>query len=180
MTSVQSPFAPAPLELVRTFVNTRDLEMGTDVLDDAEEWGTWCDARGLPTASDEESRVLLRGLREAIRAALLANHDRLPIPQRALDAFNATLAWAAARPEFTTRGLTLQPVGAAAQQVAGEILRVTAEAVEDGTWSRLKACRNDACLWAFYDHSRSRTGQWCSMEICGNRNKQARWRDRHR
>ncbi|GGT04090.1 hypothetical protein GCM10010176_055360 [Nonomuraea spiralis] len=44
--------------------------------------------------------------------------------------------------------------------------------------SRLKACANDECEWAFYHHSRSRTRRWCSMELCGNRAKQTRWRDR--
>ncbi|MER7367820.1 CGNR zinc finger domain-containing protein [Nonomuraea wenchangensis] len=35
---------------------------------------------------------------------------------------------------------------------------------------------NDRCQWAFYDHSRSRTGRWCSMRVCGHRVEQARWR----
>ncbi|WP_245775276.1 CGNR zinc finger domain-containing protein [Nonomuraea wenchangensis] len=34
----------------------------------------------------------------------------------------------------------------------------------------------DRCQWAFYDHSRSRTGRWCSMRVCGNRVEQARRR----
>jgi predicted RNA-binding Zn ribbon-like protein len=60
--------------------------------------------------------------------------------------------------------------------VVARVVAATARALADGTWSRLKACRNDACRWGFYDHSRSRTGQWCSMAICGNRAKQTRWR----
>ncbi|WP_221891064.1 CGNR zinc finger domain-containing protein [Microbispora sp. KK1-11] len=51
-----------------------------------------------------------------------------------------------------------------------------AAALADGTWARLKVCVNDDCQWAFYDNSRSRTGRWCSMRLCGNRAKQARWR----
>ena len=45
------------------------------------------------------------------------------------------------------------------------------QSVADGTWSRLKACREDDCHWAFYDRSRNRSGQWCVMAVCGNRNK---------
>jgi len=48
------------------------------------------------------------------------------------------------------------------------------------TWSRLKACRDDACQWAFYDHSKNRSGTWCSMADCGNRTKTRAFRQRAR
>jgi predicted RNA-binding Zn ribbon-like protein len=48
--------------------------------------------------------------------------------------------------------------------------RHAAVAMLDGTWSRLKACRE--CRWAFYDHSRNGAGSWCSMAVCGSRVKQ--------
>jgi predicted RNA-binding Zn ribbon-like protein len=41
----------------------------------------------------------------------------------------------------------------------------------DGSFARLKACPHKACGWAFYDISRNRSSQWCSMRICGNRTK---------
>ena len=47
-----------------------------------------------------------------------------------------------------------------------------------GTWSRFKACRKDTCGWIFYDHSRNRSSNWCSMTICGNRSKTAGYRRR--
>ncbi|MFI6918830.1 CGNR zinc finger domain-containing protein [Nonomuraea spiralis] len=80
--------------------------------------------------------------------------------------------------EFTGRQAVLTsdrpgPAGAVARVVG-----VVARAMADGTWARLKACANDECEWAFYDHSRSRTRRWCSMELCGNRAEQTRWRDR--
>ena len=43
--------------------------------------------------------------------------------------------------------------------------------MRDGHWQRMKACRNPQCRWVFYDHSRNRTGTWCSMRVCGNRHK---------
>jgi predicted RNA-binding Zn ribbon-like protein len=46
----------------------------------------------------------------------------------------------------------------------------------DGSWSRLKACRQ--CGWAFYDYSRNRSGSWCSMQLCGNRTKTRAYRRR--
>ncbi|ASF06270.1 CGNR zinc finger domain-containing protein [Nocardia brasiliensis] len=44
-------------------------------------------------------------------------------------------------------------------------------AVSAGTWTRMKACREPSCRWAFYDHSRNRGRTWCSMNVCGNRVK---------
>ena len=35
-------------------------------------------------------------------------------------------------------------------------------------------------MWAFYDHSRNRSGTWCEMGKCGNRAKARRWRERHK
>jgi predicted RNA-binding Zn ribbon-like protein len=46
----------------------------------------------------------------------------------------------------------------------------------DGTWHRLKACRQ--CAWAYYDYSKNRSATWCSMAICGNRTKTRAYRRR--
>ena len=51
------------------------------------------------------------------------------------------------------------------------LLAIVAEAVAAGTWTRLKACREPSCRWAYYDYSRNRRRTWCSMDICGNRAK---------
>ena len=50
----------------------------------------------------------------------------------------------------------------------------------DRSWPRLKACPAEDCHWAFYDHSRNRSGTWCEMGECGNRAKARRFRERHR
>jgi predicted RNA-binding Zn ribbon-like protein len=51
------------------------------------------------------------------------------------------------------------------------LLAITATAMLDGTWQRLKACPGHECGWAFYDHSRNQTSRWCSMAVCGGRAK---------
>ncbi len=50
----------------------------------------------------------------------------------------------------------------------------------DGSWQRLKACRNDACRWVFYDASKNRSGTWCTMSICGDKLKARAYRRRRR
>jgi predicted RNA-binding Zn ribbon-like protein len=47
---------------------------------------------------------------------------------------------------------------------------------EDFTY--IKACEGPACALLFADHTRGHTRRWCSMEICGNRAKQAAHRNR--
>ena len=49
----------------------------------------------------------------------------------------------------------------------------------DGSWTRLKACLDTGCGWAFYDRSRNRSGQWCDT-TCGSRHKVRAYRARRR
>lgn len=60
--------------------------------------------------------------------------------------------------------------------VVGDLVGVVAAEVADGSWVRLKLCRDDGCRWAYYDRSRNWSGRWCSMEVCGNRNKARSYR----
>lgn len=173
-----APHAPGELELVRAFVNTLDVEEGVDLLADDTSWRPWAIERGLGGAASTADLRRLRRLRESLRSGLMANHDGAPLPVPTRDELDEALSWSGARATVTERGLALTPRGNGPRRLAAAVVEATTSALTDGTWSRLKACQDDRCRWAFYDHSRSRTGQWCSMEICGNRNKQARWRDR--
>jgi predicted RNA-binding Zn ribbon-like protein len=42
----------------------------------------------------------------------------------------------------------------------------------------VRSCKEKSCQWLFIDSSKSHSRRWCSMEICGNRNKSQRYRDR--
>ena len=60
------------------------------------------------------------------------------------------------------------------------ILVVVLESMADGTWHRLKTCRSETCEWVFYDSSKNHSAAWCSMRVCGNRQKARRYRSRKR
>ena len=173
-----SPVTPAPgqLEFVRAFVNTLDIEAGTDQLHDLTTWRTWADKHNVDAHASREDLQFARHLRESLRAGMLANHDRLPVPDSTVDALNEAADRANAGVRFTPDGAQVQASGTGMNAVFGLLVSVLSTAMNDGTWARLKTCAADDCQWAFYDSSRSRTGQWCSMSICGNRAKQARWR----
>ncbi|MGH3145587.1 MAG: CGNR zinc finger domain-containing protein [Rubrobacter sp.] len=67
---------------------------------------------------------------------------------------------------------------------AGRVLAIVARSVDDGPFSRLKACPD--CRWVFYDKSRSRTRVWCGMyageggRACGTIAKVRRYRLRRK
>lgn len=67
-------------------------------------------------------------------------------------------------------------VNGALEQLVGD----AAVAEVRGTLRRLKICAAVDCRFAFYDHSRSRTSRWCSMQTCGNRLKTRQYRQRRR
>jgi predicted RNA-binding Zn ribbon-like protein len=68
-------------------------------------------------------------------------------------------------------------VGTARDALDG-VVAIALGAMLDGSWSRLKACRN--CCWSFYDYSPNRSATWCSMQLCGNRTKTRAYRRRQR
>lgn len=59
------------------------------------------------------------------------------------------------------------------------IARSGAEIIAEGTQARLRLCANPHCGLFFYDDSRTRRRRWCSMAVCGNRNKVAAFARKH-
>ncbi|GAA1826740.1 CGNR zinc finger domain-containing protein [Agromyces salentinus] len=170
------PSAPGELEFVRSFVNTLDVEKGTDQLRDGTSWMAWATEHQVRGAASAADLAVAREVREAIREAMIANHDRSGLPAGAISALDMIADRANVKVRFSATGARLRGSGAGIDAAFARIVTAVAESIADDTWTRLKACVNDECQWAFYDTSRSRTGQWCSMSICGNRAKQSRWR----
>jgi predicted RNA-binding Zn ribbon-like protein len=78
------------------------------------------------------------------------------------------------------RGLGLRPARDGSESAIASLLAVVYEALVDGTWSRLRACRKASCRFAYYDHTKNRSRAWCSMASCGNQAKAQRRRQRER
>jgi predicted RNA-binding Zn ribbon-like protein len=183
--SVETKPAPMPLLLVQSFVNTWDGDHGSDLLlepaagrDWLTEAGLWSTER-LPEPADLH---LARGVREGIRAMLVANSGGpLPTPGE-LQPLRAVAK--ASRPALQVGSggqvsLSTEPASEPGTDLLA-LLLVIRDAQRDGTWPRLKACGNPDCRWAFYDRSHSRAGAWCDMASCGNRIKNRRLRQRQR
>ena len=152
--------APEPLRRVQLLVNSIDLE-------NRREWiGDWLEENGLGEA--EADRAV--ALRESLRALVLANNG-VRLDDKSVAALNASAKRIS--PELDPSGrLSLVADGDALDAVVA----VALGAMLDGTWGRLKACRN--CRWSFYDYSPNRSATWCSMQLCGNRTKTRAYRRR--
>jgi predicted RNA-binding Zn ribbon-like protein len=175
--------APGRIEFVREFVNTRDIEEGTDELEDAEAASAWLRSKDLSDdaeALSEKDRRRLVAVREALRALLLANNAGEPPPAEALDVLNEGSATASLSLRFEPEGAELVSAGGGANAALAELLAIVHSSMRDGTWERLKACPAEDCHWAFYDRSRNRSATWCQMGACGNRSKARAFRARRR
>jgi len=170
------------LDLVRDYVNTLDFETGIDTISTPDELATWFSEQGLVDdlvePSDEEHADAL-AVREAIRELLLANNG----VEADSAAASRTLEEAGRAAHLGVRFEDGRPVLAAEgddpRAAIGRIVATVAELAPTDEWKRLKTCRHETCRVAFYDKSRNRSRAWCSMEVCGNREKARNFRHRH-
>jgi predicted RNA-binding Zn ribbon-like protein len=168
------PKAPGRLALLQTFINTHnhDLPADWDRLGTADKAGAWLRQNGLLGAGDRLSGAdaeRLRGVREALRALAVANHDGEP-PVAALEALRRAAGAAALGVGIDDAGRTrLEPRVGGVDAVVAALLGILHEAQLTGQWQRLKGCRQ--CEYAFFDRSKNRSAAWCAMAICGNRTK---------
>ncbi|WP_285501382.1 CGNR zinc finger domain-containing protein [Actinokineospora sp. NBRC 105648] len=142
------------VELVLDFLNTVDVEQHTDVLDDPVRWHAWLAERDL---ADDPTRA--RPVRDGLRASVGGTEAPKPPPVSVTVELGET-------PELV------------AAEVTGAVLAAATRLAVLGEWSRMKICPADDCEWAFFDRSRNRSRTWCSMRVCGNREKARAWRER--
>jgi len=153
-----------PADLIVRFINTLDVEAGTDALDSVDGWRSWLRDQELegcfePASPDDLPHV--RELRDDLRA--LACGERCGQVQQV-----------GIQVSLNADGT----VELSARSAVGLIAAAAAKVAIERRLDRIKICPADDCRWAFYDTSRNRSRQWCSMEVCGNRAKARAHRER--
>jgi predicted RNA-binding Zn ribbon-like protein len=170
---------------LQSFLNTRwDLEHeAVEQLQSPEQLNAWfAERRLLEPGTKLTSADLRRALevREGLRALLFVNNGATP-DDDAIQRLDRALGPPALTVRFDVDATPrLAAAGSDIDAALGSLARIVAVAQIDGSWARLKACRGVHCGWAFYDHSRNKSGSWCSMAVCGSRSKAREYRRRQR
>ena len=153
-----------PAELLVDFLNTLDVDEGTDALATGESWRGWLETHELgcfDVATGEAELAQARQLRDDLRA-------------RAAGEPCAQVRQVGIQVALTGDG----QVELSAEGPVGFLAAAAATVAIEQRLDRVKICPADDCRWAFYDISRNRSRQWCSMEVCGNRAKARAHRER--
>jgi predicted RNA-binding Zn ribbon-like protein len=192
--------APGDLAILQAFVNTLDIEQGTDALASPADLDHWLRAAGLlagAAAAPARTRDLAAAieLREALRG-VLRSHVSHQASADGADTQNfaggryvtgadpaTRLADIAGNVQASLQAdgrgnVFVVPAGSGPAAGLAKLLLIAATATTVGTWTRLKVCSADDCQWAFYDRSPRRNGCWCTMQICGSRAKSRAYRAR--
>lgn len=173
--------APGELALVQALVNTLDLEANTDDVGDPVVLKAWLVRFGLlggSAAVAERDWQMMMALRESLRQALMLNNGET-LGEPVLDRLNHVVSQFQITVAFRSDGradITQSSTGIAG--AAGQLLVIVAQAIMDGSWTRLKVCSSSSCRWAFYDSSKNQSGRWCTMSVCGSRLKARQYRKR--
>ena len=163
-------------------MNTLNLTTGLDVIADPFQLSDWLQRKSLhsertPSIQDVAWAI---DFREALRGLVSGNSGGTP-SSAAVEIVDRAARAASLGLRFHQGGAaTLDPLGSGLEGAVTSVLVAMHAAMADGAWSRIKICKNPACLWAFYDRSRNRSGIWCEMAACGNRMKARRFRQRRR
>jgi predicted RNA-binding Zn ribbon-like protein len=170
-------------ELIRDFVNTRDLLENEEQLGTPDALVDWLEGQALIRGGVKATPADLRRaieLREALRQLLL-EHTGVEVDR---DSASGVLDRTARRARielcFEQCHGSLTPASVGVDAGLGRLVIHVHHAMSDGSWERLKACRAADCEWAFIDEARNHSRAWCSMKSCGNREKARAFRERHR
>jgi predicted RNA-binding Zn ribbon-like protein len=179
---IESKVAPGPLIAVQALANSQPSEDQGELLLDVETTRYWLlrfgfGADGIVVTEDDRERLieLRRCVRVLIEANLTGEQDEAANERLAALAADHPVRVVVASDGSV--GLDLAPV-ASVDALIAQLIGIVLRAQIDGTWERLKICAADTCRWAFYDASKNRRGHWCSMEVCGNREKNRSYRER--
>jgi predicted RNA-binding Zn ribbon-like protein len=177
------PGSDNPSALLVDFANTLDIDgdVTTELIGTPDELGRWLAEHGLLPARavvTGDDVLTAHALRDGLRAVMASHHDGATAPAAALGLLESAAAELSLRVAFSGGRPHLIPMGEDARQALGAILVAVEEAAAEGTWPRLKLCQASTCQVAFHDTSKNQSRQWCSMRVCGNRQKTRAYRRR--
>ncbi|MGP4027463.1 CGNR zinc finger domain-containing protein [Actinomadura sp. 3N407] len=175
------PELPPSIRPIIAFLNTVDVEEGTDVFNEGSAaLADWLVEQGLcpslpaVTASDLQAAI---DLRRGLRGLALANTGEQPdlddvrAAQVVLASLPFTIRLPADANSTRTGPVLATDSGGSVSGALGQIAAAYLAASVRGEWSRVRRCPAHDCAWVFWDASKNASRRWCSMRVCGNRTK---------
>lgn len=167
------------------FLNTLPVMKGIplDLIGDRQSLEKWARQANIETSTGSESDSIedLKALRAILATAFDRLAASLPLPRETLADINRRIERSGTRSHLVDRdGLPVleerttlvgPPVATA---VAWDFARFLGEFDPD----RMRHCDDPACTMQFYDIGKNNRRRWCTMSICGNRDKVAHYRVR--
>ena len=168
--TTSTPLQPSPAaDLLLAFVNTRPVQSWPERYSDGRAMGDWLVECGLlePDALvTDADAATARELRTALVAVLLAHAGADPDPDA--DAILERIGQQhPLRAQLDAVGARLHPISAGVSGLYARLLAAATELALTNTWTRLKACRNPVCHYAFYDRSRNTSATYCTSTCAG-------------
>ncbi|MBB3859480.1 putative RNA-binding Zn ribbon-like protein [Novosphingobium hassiacum] len=163
------------------FLNTRPVINGVaqDLIGTAQAIEHW--ARQANIAPGESATIdqpkALNALRQQLAQAFDCLAASKPLPDTLIVTINRLIDRSGVHLHVTNLGVDerLELVGPpVATAVAWDFARFLAEFDH----RRLRHCDNPACVMQFYDVGKNNRRRWCTMSLCGNRDKVAQYRER--
>jgi predicted RNA-binding Zn ribbon-like protein len=139
-------------------------------------WANLAD-RGHVAFQSDADLAAVHQLRTDLRCAFDDLATAPQIPPFLVASVNALLAGVSYRRCLTNAGVATVP-DVSGPKVAATIADDFADFLTGYEPERLKHCANPACVMVFYDRGKNNRRRWCSMQVCGNRDKVANYRAR--
>ena len=185
---------------VLDFLNTKPILEGerTELLPDAVALERWLVASGIVTSPKTRAMVRrwrdlpateaflekLRAFRERLRAALIRHQAGLSVSDAFVSEINLLLVEHPSRVALHRKAKNLERVVVFEPQGPEDVWELiaaaTVELFSDVPASRIRKCESESCVIHFFDTSKKGSRRWCSMNICGNRQKVAAYQRRNR
>lgn len=162
------------------FLNTAnwnaDGTVGVERLEAVDDVSIWLDSAGLTCRapkSDKELHETILGFRGALRRIVLAAVENTAPMEVDVAYLNrvTTQAGRQAPVNISEGAVSLTPHLPLTGAIALSAIALLTDRREI---SRVKKCPGGGCGWLFIDESANGRRQWCSMEMCGNREKARR------
>ena len=151
--------------------------------DDVLRWLARFGIRGAPGGEPVDEQVLLAQAHtlRAVARDVITRRKRGETCD--LAGLNAYLEGHVTSPKLLRRAggefaLVAVPRGGMISSLLGPVAQAVAELLVDAHFELVRQCEHPECVLWFYDRTKAHKRRWCSMALCGNRYKAARFRKR--